>query len=238
MATRRNSAAGDLRWLALAVVAHAAILLLPIDREAGAPSQPRSPVVELTLFRSPGPERDTRAPEPDAKAPQPQPQLQSDLKPNPDGSARARSPRREPAGTSIPQAGESSAAPSAAALLELARESDLDRERPAPARRLGLPVPQESPPALQTDPSPLGARLAEAYAPASPEIVDRWLAADGSHNVVVNLPNGETVCGRGEAWDPMRPLVEHVMMFRTCAGGGERTFTVPQNTRPAYVFPD
>ena len=68
------------------------------------------------------------------------------------------------------------------------------------------------------------------HAPASVEIVDRWLAADGSHNVVVNLPNGSTLCGNAQAWNPMQPLVEHVMLFRPCGGGGKRTFSMPTRT--------
>ena len=68
--------------------------------------------------------------------------------------------------------------------------------------------------------------------PAQTEIVDRWLTADGSHNVVVNLPNGDTLCGRAPAWDPMRPQVEHVMEFRNCGGGGKRTFSMPAREAP------
>jgi hypothetical protein len=64
-------------------------------------------------------------------------------------------------------------------------------------------------------------------APADVEIVDRWQAADGSHRVVLNLPNGDIVCGRAEANDPMQPLVEHIMLFGPCGGGGKRTFTMP-----------
>jgi len=64
--------------------------------------------------------------------------------------------------------------------------------------------------------------------PNKTEIADRWLAADGSHNVVINTPSGQTFCGRALAWDPMQPLVEHVMQFRPCGGGGERTFKMTQ----------
>ncbi|MFB3078583.1 MAG: hypothetical protein ACE1Y4_11335, partial [Lysobacterales bacterium] len=60
--------------------------------------------------------------------------------------------------------------------------------------------------------------------PSKTEIVDRWLAADGSHNVVINTPTGHTLCGRVLAWNPLQPLVEHVMQFYPCGGGGKRTF--------------
>jgi hypothetical protein len=64
--------------------------------------------------------------------------------------------------------------------------------------------------------------------PEKVEIVDRWLAADGSHNVVLNTPTGETFCGRAEAYNPMQPLVEPIMMFHPCGGGGKRTFSMPE----------
>jgi len=64
--------------------------------------------------------------------------------------------------------------------------------------------------------------------PEKVEIVDRWLAADGSHNVVLNLPTGEALCGRAEAYNPTQPLIEPIMMFRPCGGGGKRTFSMPE----------
>jgi len=63
--------------------------------------------------------------------------------------------------------------------------------------------------------------------PARTEIVDQWLDADGSFRVVINTPAGETLCGRKQAWDPMRPMVEHLVMFTTCGGGGKRAFKMP-----------
>ena len=63
--------------------------------------------------------------------------------------------------------------------------------------------------------------------PADTGAVDRWLAADGSHNVVITAPDGETYCGRAEAWNPMNPLVEPIMTYRSC-GAGKRTFDMPQ----------
>lgn len=68
-------------------------------------------------------------------------------------------------------------------------------------------------------------------APGESELVDRWQAADGSSNMVINTPNGETLCGRAEAWNPMQPLLEHLMMFRSC-GGGKRTFSMAARELP------
>jgi len=69
-------------------------------------------------------------------------------------------------------------------------------------------------------------------APVETELVDRWQAADGSANVVINTPNGDTLCGRAEAWNPMQPLLEHLMMFRSCGGGGKRTFSMAAREPP------
>ena len=74
-------------------------------------------------------------------------------------------------------------------------------------------------------------RFAGLFARESVEIVDRWLAADGSHNVVINTPSGETYCGRAEAWSPLNPLLEPIMMWRPCGGGGKRTFDWPDRYR-------
>ena len=56
------------------------------------------------------------------------------------------------------------------------------------------------------------------------ETIDRWLAADGSQNVMITLPSGETFCGRAEAWNPMNPLFEPVMMYRPCGPSSPRSF--------------
>ena len=63
--------------------------------------------------------------------------------------------------------------------------------------------------------------------PTKTEIVDRWLAADGTHNVVLNTPSGDTLCGRAQAWTPMNPLFEPIMTFWKCGGGGKRAFKMP-----------
>jgi len=63
--------------------------------------------------------------------------------------------------------------------------------------------------------------------PRETEIVDQWVTADGSQNVVMTTTTGETLCGRRQAWDPMNPMLEQLMMFRSCGGGGKRTFKMP-----------
>ena len=42
-----------------------------------------------------------------------------------------------------------------------------------------------------------------------------------------------SMCRRAEAWNPMNPLFEPVMMFRSC-GGGRPSFEMP--SRPGHVL--
>ncbi len=69
-------------------------------------------------------------------------------------------------------------------------------------------------------------RSHEVALPADASVVDRWQAADGSHQVMVQLPNGDSLCGRAAAYNPMQALVEPVMMFSSC--GSTPTFTMPE----------
>ena len=121
----------------------------------------------------------------------------------------------------------------ASALLQAL--SDLERTSPAVGTtwHLGQPGRSQQPPNWQRGSGaqalqPIDNLFNGMVAPNQVEIIDRWRAADGSHNVVVNLPNGRTVCGRAEASNPMQPLLEPVMMFRECGGGSQRSFSMPQ----------
>jgi hypothetical protein len=61
-------------------------------------------------------------------------------------------------------------------------------------------------------------------APTKVVIVDRWLAADGSHSVIIETPDGLRMCGRARPWDPLEPLIEPMMMWTVCGGDGARPF--------------
>lgn len=63
--------------------------------------------------------------------------------------------------------------------------------------------------------------------PERTEVLDRWVSSDGSQNVVITTAAGQTLCGRAPSWDPLNPLMEHVMQFRTCGGGGKRSIKMP-----------
>jgi hypothetical protein len=202
------------RWLGLAVLLHAAALLLPLGYPKGQAPIDRSLIVSLL--------RPLPLPAP-AAAPLPVPDpvsVTAQKRPTPPVPV----PRQE--ATPPPRL------PSAGDMLEAARQPKwtLPAE---PARRLGEFVPPATPPTITTGEN----RFSDAYVPAETEIVDRWLAADGSHNVVIRTPSGTTLCGRALPWNPMEPLVEHVMMFRSCGGGGERTFSMPERLVPRRSRP-
>jgi hypothetical protein len=115
----------------------------------------------------------------------------------------------------------------ATGLLDLTGRREWHPDQPARQRRLGEFTPQP-PPENWRSGIPYAAEPPGARAPPERiEIVDRWLAADGSHHVLVETAGGEQLCGRAEAWDPLRPLVEPIMMFRIC-GRGRTTFEWPE----------
>ena len=126
---------------------------------------------------------------------------------------------------------------SAARLVDLVSRMSFT-EMPTPARRqLGSSEYSKRPPSWRTGaegnaPIPERNTFDGMMAPVETELVDRWQAADGSNNVVINTPNGDALCGRAEAWNPMQPLVEHLMMFRSCGGGGKRTFSMAARELP------
>ena len=103
-------------------------------------------------------------------------------------------------------------------------ESPGERE----SRRLG----EAAGPAERPDPAARDRLLRDSGI----EVVDRWRSADGSHNVLVRTASGGVLCGRAEAWDPLRPLNEPVMMWRDC-GDGEPTFEWPESYRNSAPRP-
>jgi len=111
-----------------------------------------------------------------------------------------------------------------AELLDLARQRESAPTRSLPERKLGVHTPQPLPPNWRPGAAEEANRFDGMVLPDRGEIVDRWLSADGSHNVVIRTATGETYCGRVEAWNPTNPLYEPIMTFRTCGGGGKRTF--------------
>lgn len=236
----------DFAWLALAVGIHCALLLLPLHRlllpaDLGR-AEPR-PVITVALV-----------PYPRAVKVQTPPDLETIMASKgtvatpfrPARESRAAPPI--PISAPVPTAAEPGLADdtktkagieriSAARLVDLvSRMSFTEMPTPAP-RKLGSSEYNKRPPIWRTGINGSGLLMEGntfdgMMAPAETELVDRWQATDGSNNVVINTPNGDTLCGRAEAWNPMQPMVEHLMMFRSCGGGGKRTFSMAARELP------
>jgi len=199
-------------WLLVAILAHAILLLLPYQRAQHADKG--RPGLRVSLLA------------PAAAAPATAPELKRNPAP-PRGTVLPARQAKLPTGIDT-EAPAKPALPSAAYLLDLARRREWRLPQPGSSQQLGVFVPQPLPPNWRPSPAAPPARFSNVALPEKTQVVDRWLAADGSHNVVVTTPGGETWCGRSESWDPMNPLVEPIRVFRSCGGGGERTFDMPR----------
>ena len=210
-------------WLAVAVLLHSLVLLIPVRQFSGPAETVRS--VTISLLNSAEIEFSaTQAPV--------LPPIPEEVRP-PEHPILAEKPatRQDPAvdkeetsAISIPEAPLNTSTARLTESLDRITWAIPDHGK---NRELGVRVPGQIPENWRP-----GIRLEEnrfdgMVVPRKVEIVDRWLAADGSHNVVMNTPGGETLCGRAQAWNPMSPLLEPIMMFRRCGGGGKRSFKMP-----------
>ena len=228
--TNRQLNFRDGLWLGLAVVAHALLLLIPVTRYSA--SEPGTDQILVTLVAQKAVEN------PFVEAPEVEktviPIRQDAPEPKPIEEQPAVT-QQEPPIEAVP------ASPDVILSTALLRDSASRFDWPGleadEILQLGIFTPRPAPenwrPGIGVEENMFNGMVL----PKKTEIVDRWLAADGSHNVVINTPGGDTFCGRAEAWDPMQPLVEHVMQFRPCGGGGKRSFEMPRRvSRPLNVI--
>ena len=215
-------------FLAVALLLHSLLLLVPARRGLQPGDVLHRISVSLSSVRAPLAGEDSKPstliPEPLAATPTPAAE--------PAAAAAVNPPVPSAAGTGRPATAPPLAPRlSAARLLNLAHRTRWAFPRDSEDRRLGKPAPGPGAGVRQPIPGLDGNRLEGAATPrAAVEIVDRWQGTDGSHHVLVRTPAGDMLCGRAEASDPMRPLVEHVMMFRSC-GSGKSTFEWPEQYR-------
>jgi len=203
-------------WLSVAVLLHALLLLVPMRHSA--PAAQVSQVVSVTLL-APRKEQavfaDERLPFTQDIAPAQKPPLAE--VPTPPGPIAMESSPEEPVVVTT-----------TALLLDSASRFKWPSIEQDEIRQLGVFVPQPTPENWR----PRGVGEDNLFngmiLPTRTEIVDRWLAADGNHNVVLNTPSGETLCGRAKSWDPMNPELEPIMAFWKCGGGGKRDFKMPE----------
>lgn len=218
-------------WLAMAVLAHALILLIPMQADPPPASKDRAISVSLMTPPQVPAEREQEV----------LPELQ-DITPLPrEPEWVEQSPEPEKPVVEIEDDQEANVAfkppaISAARLIDTVRRFKWPQTREKSTRQLGIPhipaLPENWRPGISHDDNIFDGMIL----PGKTEVLDRWLAADGSHNVVIETPGGHTFCGRRQAWDPMNPLLEHVMMFRPCAGGGKRQFQMPKRYQSRRDF--
>jgi hypothetical protein len=210
-------------WLAMALLLHAILLLIPLQHLPSATELSRVLSVSLQAPRK----------EQLLVEPQEVPVLQAEkTKPAKEPPPRPLQPLAEPPAVPAPRAGENDRGEplvksTTARLIDSASRLKWSLSEFDESRQLGVFVPPAGPksqrPGIVVEDNLFNGMVI----PARTEIVDRWLAADGSHNVVLNTSSGETLCGRAQPWNPMSPLIEPIMTFWKCGGGGSRTFKMP-----------
>jgi hypothetical protein len=213
----------DALWLAAAVLLHALLLLIPPREFPSATETARTVSVTLLAPREEKPLFESV----DPPAPPPEELLSADKAPPPQEP-----PLAERQALSGSHAGNSSedkplADTSTARLLDSASRFKWPTLEEDKHRQLGVYEPQGIPDNRRPVIPIADNRFDGMFVPEKTEIVDRWLAADGTHNVVLNTSSGDTLCGRARPWNPMNPLIEPVMTFWKCGGGGKRAFKIP-----------
>jgi len=192
------------RFLAMAVLLHAAVLLAPVLRWM----ENRNPATVLEVRLQPS-----------------QPQPVRILPPARIAIAGPPSVTPGPAvvaGPALPQPPAEPPRPPVGSLLDQVARMDWSRPEPAIVP-VGRPVESAfyarfRRPVLERRRTLFDHR----QAPRAAEVLDRWLEPGGTQRVVVNTPSGETLCGRQAAVDVFRPWLQMPMLFHRCGGGGER----------------
>lgn len=232
---RRKLSLSDARWLVIGVLVNALVLAIPVELWTSDAAE-QSARLMIRLLTPPRPR-----PAPPSDVPKPEPQSEPISSP----TALAQPPSPEPIEDApiraIPpvEKDEPDPAVSAVRLMGLrdsvAERVPLHKAHDASAQALGTPrayeVPENWRPGSGAEAlAPFDNVFNGKTVPEDVEVVDRWLAADGSHNVVVETPAGLRLCGRARAWNPAQPLVEHIMQWKVCGGDFARPFEFTPRT--------
>lgn len=216
----------DGRWLLLAVLLHLAVFLIPLrDLPPGTITQSAELVVRLvmgepTVTSQDVPEKVFPDAEPVREVLEPRPGVAKIL----ELEARDKTPEPKP---------EVPAEVTTARLMglrdSLTSQVPLTDQSNGKSVQLGeqrayTPPENWQPHAGAEALAPFDNQFNGMATPENVEIVDRWVATDGSHNVIVETPGGLRLCGRARPSDPMRPYVENVMSFHICGGDGAIPF--------------
>jgi hypothetical protein len=217
-------------FAALAVLLHALLLLVPSQRVMPPVEALRH--LSVSLHKASPPPGAPRATQEPAPVPADAPWIQDEVRPT------QSAPVPDEEGARVLESLENPSGLTTARLLNLAGRREWGIDAPTEKPRLGAPQHRPQPRNLQGGIAAEANLLDAAVVPERVEIVDRWRAADGSHNVVVNTPSGETYCGRAEAWSPINPLFEPIMTWRPCGEGGKRSFQMPERLARASAGAD
>jgi len=213
----------DALWLALALLLHALLLLIPLKHPPAPGSA--SKVISVALL-TPHKEQalildETLPPAPAEPTETVEELLPQQLPPRLD----------EPAQPEVRASAGSANAPlvntTTARLLDSASSLKWSLPEPVQDRQPGVFSPRAVPrnwrPKIVVEDN----RFNGMVVPTKTEIVDRWMAANGTHNVVLNTPSGDTMCGRAQPRNPMNPVLEPIFTLWKCGGGGARLFKMP-----------
>jgi len=215
-------------WLSLAIALHVLVLMIPTRQEAPTTTS----IIPLNIRLLAPPAIDKPFVEDSVQLKDEYPATENVT----DASALPEEPElasQENVESSLPPARiRDEVIPGTARLLDSASELDWPLPAVENFRRLGVFVPQALPENWRPGIKIEDKLFKGTVLPGKTEIVDRWLSVDGTQNVVINTPGGNTLCGRVKAWDPMQALDERLMHFRPCGGGGRRTFEIIK--RPLY----
>jgi hypothetical protein len=207
-------------FLGVALLLHGSLLLIPFTQFPSEQDLPQ--VLTISLLAPPQPQAVTESPRspiapPEAAVPEAASTAQS-ATPPPDESP----PEAEPMAPEAPHDPVTTAR-----LLDSASRLKWSFPKTLEKRQLGVhqapKIPDNWRPGITLEDNLFYGMIV----PDKIEVVDNWLASDGSYNKVINTPGGETLCGRQQAWDPMNPLQEHLTLFTKCGGGGKRSFKMP-----------
>jgi len=210
----------DGAWLTVALMLHGSLLFIPFKQLPSEQGHPR--ILSLSLMAAPPPKAVTGK-TPDSIQPQ------EDAKPE-TGAAQvseATLPAVPEPAPAVTDPEESPEQVTTARLVDSASRLKWAFPKTVKQRQLGVHQRQEMPDNWRPSISMEDNLFNGMTVPRETEIVDQWVTADGSQNVVMTTTTGETLCGRRQAWDPMNPMLEQLMMFRSCGGGGKRTFKMP-----------
>ena len=221
----------DALWLIMAVLVHASLLLIPLQPAPVPDNRPRT--VSVTL-QSPAPAELVE----DQTASQLPQEVTSPTTELPLAEVAPLPPESPPDAVDDPSASEIDTPPliTVARLIDEAQHFKWALPESEKARQLGIFRPRATPDNWR----PKIAREDNIFngmtLPEKTEVLDRWLAADGSQHVVIETTTGHTLCGMQRMWNPMNPLLEQVMMFRPCGGGGKRKIKLPKRYQSKREF--